>query len=495
MADYTARNLKYRLYGPGNEPVSGATITATLLLPGGEDLRFGEDLPIIEQPHRVLFTEDADTPGLYGADLIPNTDNLENSRYRIEQQTGSGTTDFYISMPDEDVAPGATLEIEDIHEVGELSQEAVQPTVLRRLYDFLRATLGVGAGLTITRDDANRRLTLNIQGGAVTTTHIADRSVTKAKLDQTLENEIDDTVNDVLVSGRDVAGSKTGGGSITGGTISPPSKTEVFEHLKTIFQNGLNTIFRFDNAAQTAQVDGEAGGDTGTTLTADEQSKVKRLLLGTTGGTWSSVADAVADRRWASSIPAPPSAEVLAATFVTSANLTFFNSPAGSRAAFRIPVADKPGVSTPGLWRVAVTRGPAPARPPGAPQQPAPMSLIPSADWMHVIDSGAFAYYWAALPEATGTPTFVRLQRNSEVVLNDASSPASIARDSELPQPSDATPNQSTGAGAAGGSDDYARADHTHPAPAAAPGGSVQGDGFSIKGTGTSTDRTRLTLQ
>ena len=460
MADYTSRNLKYRLYGPDNRPVSGATVSATLQLPGDADLLFGEDLPILEQPRQVFFAEDPDTAGLYSADLIPNTGNLENSRYRIDQQTAAGQTDFFISMPDEDVAPGATLEIEDIHEVGELSQEAVQPTVLRRLYNFLRSVLQVGAGLTITRDDANRRLTLNIQGGAVTTAHIAPDSVTKAQLNQTLRDEINDTVNDVAVSGRDVVVTRTGGGTGTGGTISPPSRLEVFNLVKAIFRSGTNTTFTSDDSAQTAQIDGRPGtGGAGTTLTADEQSKVKRLLAGTAGGTWAQVAGAMAQRNWAASLPAPPASEVTAASYGTAQRAAFAILPPYPIYALRIPEADKPLVAAPGGYRVAV------AEAGGRPGAPPSMSYIQSAGWMHAVDSGGFAYYWfrsGAVP--SGLTTTFSIERNPQVVLNDASSPASIARDSELPQPSDADPAD-LGTANQGTSDDYARGDHVHQLP------------------------------
>ena len=266
MADYTARNLKYRLVGPGNRPVSGATITATLQLPGGEDLRFGEDLPIIEQIRRVPFTEDADTAGLYSTDLIPNTGTLENSRYRVEQQTESGTTDFYISMPNQDVGPTESLTIEDIHEVGELTQEVTQPTLLRRLYNFLLVTLRAGPELTITRDDANRQLTLTITGNTITTSHIAPNSVTKDQLVQSLRDEVNDAVNDVAVSGRDVTGSRTGGGTITGGTISGPTRGEVYDETKEIIQQGENVTVTADDAARTLTVAGQAGGGGATPL-------------------------------------------------------------------------------------------------------------------------------------------------------------------------------------------------------------------------------------
>ena len=279
MADYTARTLTYEIVGSDGAPLTGAAVTATLQA-GGAPLVFGEDLPLIVAGHRVDVAERTTTSddgltetgtGVYSAQLIPNRGDLAGTRYLIEQRTPAGDTSFYIDMPDEDVGPGLAVEIADIHEVEALSQ-APEATVLQRLFSFLRTALRGSASVDVTPDAAAQTITLTFTGSGVQT-NIGDGTITEQKFTTAVQAKINNAVNDVAVSGRDVTGSRTGGGTITGGTISPPSKTEVFEQIKAIFRSGTNTTFRSDDSAETAQVDGQAGGGPSTPLSnADPQA-------------------------------------------------------------------------------------------------------------------------------------------------------------------------------------------------------------------------------
>ena len=210
MADYTPRTLTYEIVTPSGAAAPGATITAHLLA-GGADAVFGEDLPAVAVDVPVRFTESASIPGTYSAQLIPNTGALDGTRYRIEQVVAGHQIDFYILMPAEDVGPGLASELEDIIQLDALAT-APEPSVIDRLFSFLRTALVGGSGVTVSPDAVARTITLSFDGSTVSFT-VPNNSVGVDQLSQGVRDSINASIADVHLDGRDFTFAKQGGGS------------------------------------------------------------------------------------------------------------------------------------------------------------------------------------------------------------------------------------------------------------------------------------------
>ena len=482
MANYTTRTLTYELIDPGGAPVSGATITASLQA-GGADLVFGEDLPLIEVPRKVQFTEDPARPGFYSAQLVPNTAGLDGTRYRIEQRTDQGDEGFYIVMPDENVGPTLTAEIADIHEVEALST-APESTVLGRIFSLLR-TIILGTGdIVVTPDDANRTLTLTISGSRITTAHLADGSVTRPKiandavdvdkLDQGVVDSINAAIADVQESGGLLTFARQGGGTPIDIDLPVPSDDDPLAP-GTATPGTSADYSRADHVHPAGAGSGTGGDSPADDLSHNEVDELQAIAGAFDNAGWTNSGD-IANRLW-DDTQAPPLAQVTGAVY--SPTYRTVTWAAGTRVAIRIPYSERNEVRDAGKWRVLFDDTTIFAA----------YERVGSADrtdgWYHVVDNrqAGYSYYWAEAKRA-GTGS-IYAQQFRRPVIEDLSVPSTVARVADRPRPETRNP-QAPGTPSPGNSRNYSRGDHRHPLPAA------NTDGFSIKGTGQTGDANAL---